>query len=194
MLALRLWCWWCYWLPLAESQASVPRTSWGLFYLIHWKESESDVAQSCPTLCDPMDCSLWDSSIHGVFQARELEWVAISFSRGSSRPRNWMLISCFGRLILYQWATREAVKANVLRFCASPGNYRHFSLSGAQPVPQFLFSSVCLPASDHLRCFWWHCCIVCDFCFLFFLIGWTRLFWFAPADFSLCLTCFPVKR
>ena len=51
-------------------------------------ESESEVAQSCPTLCDPMDCSLRDSSIHGIFQARELEWVAVSFSRGSSQPRD----------------------------------------------------------------------------------------------------------
>ena len=40
-------------------------------------ESESEIAQSCPTLCNPMDCSLQDSSIHGIFQARELEWVAI---------------------------------------------------------------------------------------------------------------------
>ena len=47
-------------------------------------ESESDVAQSCPTLCDSKDCSLPGSSVHGIFQARVLEWVAISFSRGSS--------------------------------------------------------------------------------------------------------------
>ena len=40
--------------------------------------SESEVAQSCPTLCNPMDCSLPGSSIHGIFQARVLEWVAIS--------------------------------------------------------------------------------------------------------------------
>ena len=51
-------------------------------------ESESEVAQSCPTLCDPMDCSLSGSSIHGIFQARVLEWIAISFSSGSSQPRN----------------------------------------------------------------------------------------------------------
>ena len=44
------------------------------------QQSESEVAQSCPTLCDPMDCSLPGSSIHGIFQARVLEWVAISFS------------------------------------------------------------------------------------------------------------------
>ena len=54
-------------------------------------ESESEVTQSCPTLCDPMDCSLPSlpgSSIHGIFQASVLEWVAISFSRGSSQPRD----------------------------------------------------------------------------------------------------------
>ena len=44
-------------------------------------KSESEVAQSCPTLCDPMDCSLPASSAHGIFQARVLEWGAITFSR-----------------------------------------------------------------------------------------------------------------
>ena len=47
-------------------------------------ESESELAQSCPTLCDPMDCSLPGSSLHWILQARVLEWVSISFSRGSS--------------------------------------------------------------------------------------------------------------
>ena len=44
---------------------------------------KSEVAQSCPTLCDPVDYSLPGSSVHGIFQARILEWVAVSFSRGS---------------------------------------------------------------------------------------------------------------
>ena len=44
-------------------------------------KSESEVAQSCPTLRDPMDCSLPDSSVHGIFQAKVLEWVAIAFSK-----------------------------------------------------------------------------------------------------------------
>ena len=51
----------------------------------------SEVAQSCPTLCDPMDCNLSGSSVHRIFQARVLEWIAISFSRGSSRPRSLAL-------------------------------------------------------------------------------------------------------
>ena len=59
-----------------------------------YTESESEVAQSCPTLCDPMDCSLPGFSVHGVFQARVLEWVAIAFSRGSSQPRDQTGVSC----------------------------------------------------------------------------------------------------
>ena len=49
-----------------------------------YTESESEVTQSCPTLCDPMDCSLPGSSVHGISQAIVLEWIAISFSRRSS--------------------------------------------------------------------------------------------------------------
>ena len=54
-----------------------------------WVSEVSEVAQSCPTLGNPMDCSLPGSSIHGIFQARVLEWGAIAFSRRSSRPRDW---------------------------------------------------------------------------------------------------------
>ena len=54
---------------------------------------ESLVTQSCPTLCDPMDYSLPGSSVHGIFQARVLKWVAISFSRGSSGPRDQTQVS-----------------------------------------------------------------------------------------------------
>ena len=67
--------------------------------------------QLCSTLCDPMDYSPPGSSVHGVFQARLLEWVAISFSRGSSWPRDWTWISCtslIGRQILYHCTTWEA--------------------------------------------------------------------------------------
>ena len=51
------------------------------------------VAQSCPTLCNPMDCRLPGSSIHGISQARVLEWVAISFAWSSSWPRDWTWVS-----------------------------------------------------------------------------------------------------
>ena len=61
--------------------------------------------------CDPMDYSLPGSSVHGILQARILEWVAISLSRGSSQsrtPTRISCISCMGRQILYHWATSEA--------------------------------------------------------------------------------------
>ena len=59
-------------------------------------ESESEVAQLCLTLCDPVDRSLPGSSVHEILQARILEWAAISFSRGSSRPRDRTRVSCIG--------------------------------------------------------------------------------------------------
>ena len=54
-------------------------------------------AQSCLTLCDPRDCSPPGSSVHGIVQARVLEWVAISSSRGPSPPRDRTWVSCIGR-------------------------------------------------------------------------------------------------
>ena len=65
-------------------------------------------AQSCPTLCDPMDSSLPGSTVHGIFQARILEWAAISFSRGSSQPRARTRVSCIADRRFTIWATREA--------------------------------------------------------------------------------------
>ena len=67
----------------------------------------SEVAQSCPTLSYPMDYSLTGSSIHGIFQARILEWVAISFFRGSSRPRDRTQVSRIVGSRFTVWATRE---------------------------------------------------------------------------------------
>ena len=66
--------------------------------------------------CDPMDCSPFGSSVHGIFPARIQEWVAISSSRRSSQPRDWTRVSgvsCIGAWILCHWATCEA-------WCSSP--------------------------------------------------------------------------
>ena len=68
---------------------------------------QDQVVQSCPTLCDPMDCSLPGSSVHGIFQATVLEWIAISFSRGSSQPRDQTLVSCIVDRHFTVWTTRE---------------------------------------------------------------------------------------
>jgi len=70
---------------------------------VKWKE----VAQLCPTLCNSMDCSLRGFSIYGNFPGKILEWVAISFSRRSSRPSDWTQVSrIIGRRFTV-WATRE---------------------------------------------------------------------------------------
>ena len=70
-------------------------------------ESESVVTQSCLTLCDPMDYSPPDSSVHEILKARILEWVAIPFSRGSSQPRDWTRVSHIVGRFFTIWATRE---------------------------------------------------------------------------------------
>ena len=65
------------------------------------------VAQSYPSLCDPLDCSPPGSSVLGILQARILEWVAIPFTRGSSQPRDWAWVSCIAGRLFTIWATRE---------------------------------------------------------------------------------------
>ena len=76
-----------------------------------WCNTASVLTQWCLTLWGPMDCSLPGPCVHRILQARTLEWVAISSSRGSSRSRDQIHISCIsctGRQILYNWATWEA--------------------------------------------------------------------------------------
>ena len=106
-------------------------------------ESESEVAQSCLTLCDPMGCSLPGSSVHGIFQARILEWVAISFSRGSSQPRDWTPLSCIVGRCFAIWATREASTGFICSsFCL--WSYRFHSF------PNLLRSAIysCIPFTE----------------------------------------------
>ena len=102
----------------AESTGLIPgqktkisqAVGWAETYLYFFKvnKSESEIAQLCPTLRDLMDCSLPVSSVYGIFQARILEWVAISFSRGSSWPRDQTRVSHIAGRCFTLWATREA--------------------------------------------------------------------------------------
>ena len=71
--------------------------------------NESEVTQLWPTLCDPMGCGPPGSSVHGIFQARILKWVAIFTSRVSSQPRDETWVSCIARWLLTVWATREVI-------------------------------------------------------------------------------------
>ena len=71
---------------------------------------KSEVAQACPILCNPMEYSLPGSSVHGIFQAIVLEWIAISFPRGSSQTREWTWISHIVDRCFTLWATREVLR------------------------------------------------------------------------------------
>ena len=75
-----------------------------------------------PTLCDPMNCSCPGSAVHGVSQARILEWAAISSSRGSSWPRDRTCVSCIGRQILYHWAAWDGIPS-VHNWCTQLGEF-----------------------------------------------------------------------
>ena len=72
------------------------------------------IAQLCPTLCDLMDCGPPGSSVHGILQARILEWIAIPYSKGSSRPRNQTWVSLTAGRFLTIWATRETTSSYLL--------------------------------------------------------------------------------
>ena len=75
---------------------------------------------SCSVMCDsfnPMDCSLPGSSVHGIFQARVLKWVAVSFSRGSSRPRDWTWVSYITGRCFTLWATGKPKKEWAIPNC-----------------------------------------------------------------------------
>ena len=86
-----------------------------------WKGEKSVlVAQSCPTLCNPMDCSPPGSSVHGIFQARILEWVAIRFSRESSQPRDRSPVSRIVGRSFTAWATKEVGRGSGVNLLLLP--------------------------------------------------------------------------
>ena len=83
---------------------------WNWGSTLHKPEAESEVkvlvTQSCPTLCDPMDCSPPGSSVRGILQARILDRVAMPSSRGSSPPRDWAQVACTAGRFFTIWATQ----------------------------------------------------------------------------------------
>ena len=84
-----------------------------VFKWLKWREVK--VAQPCQNLCNPRDCVPPGSSVHGIFQARILDWVAISFFRGSSQSRDWSWVSCIGGRVSAIWVTGEALWNDYLK-------------------------------------------------------------------------------
>ena len=82
--------------------------------LIQRKKKQVLVARLCLTLCDSMDCSPPDSSVHGIFQARILRWVSISFSWGSSWPRDQTQVSSITGRFFTIWATQKALRRKAM--------------------------------------------------------------------------------
>ena len=98
----------CFGIPLTTSCASNAWDTWCQPPDLHYFTVSEWSHYVCPTLCDPIDNSLLGSAVHGIFQARILEWAAISFSRESSQPRDRTQVSCIADRCFTIWATREA--------------------------------------------------------------------------------------
>ena len=109
--------------------------------------------QLYPTLCDPVDYSLPGSSVHGIFQARTLEQVAISSSRGSSQPRDQTCISCIGRWILYHSCTWEAPCQSILTCVNDTKPYNHISSHLKRCIQQPFLLLNFLPQQEKLISF-----------------------------------------
>ena len=105
-----LWIGECNSLDVKSSFRSRQTSEMSVLLVVDLGRWMCSVAQSCPTLCDPKNCSPPGSSVHGIVQARILEWIAIPFSRGSSSPRDWTWVSCItaGRFWCYHLSRQES--------------------------------------------------------------------------------------
>ena len=102
------------------------------------------ISQSCPTLCDPMDCGLPGFSVHGILQARILEWVAIPFSRGTSQPRDRTVVSCIaGRFFTYRATGKSIVQTPASQQCA-----HKMKATACPSFPSFPLACVCMSPSS----------------------------------------------
>ena len=116
--------------PLSSKQVTRPfpfvknsHSIWILFSRKTASEVQVKVAQLCPTLCNPMDYT-----VHGIFQARILEWMAVPFFRGSSQPRGWTQVFCMAG-VLYQLSHQGRVQSLLKTHLMDSGSPRKISLS-----------------------------------------------------------------
>ena len=121
-----------------------------LVFLVNPHACECSVAQLCPILWNSMDYHPPGSSVHGIFQTRILEHVAISYYRGSPWPRDWNRVSCvfcIGRWILYHWATGEALVNPHWLF----NSICHLEEACLNLSGNIRFSFLCVPVESYLK-------------------------------------------
>ena len=112
------------WYKQERQNRNLKQRFWVITECMH---AHCSIAHSWLTLCDPKDYSPPWSFVHGIFQARILEWVAFSYSRGSSQTRDWIQVSwvsCTVTWILYHWATLETQ----MHVCVYLYLYRHIHI------------------------------------------------------------------
>ena len=122
-------------------------------------------SQSCPSLCHLMDCSLPGSSVHGILQARILEWIVMPFSRGSSQPRDRTQVSHITGGFFTVWATREeqeywsgfsSVQSfSCVRFFVTPWTAAHqasLSITNSGSLPKFMSIESVMPSNHFILC------------------------------------------
>ena len=110
------------------------------------------VAQLCPTICNLIDCSWPGSSDHGIPQARILEWIAISFSRGSSQPRDWTHLSCIADRLFYHLRSVNTLSRTSSTMLNRSGKSRHPCLFPILGKRNFLFSPLSILAFFFFNC------------------------------------------
>ena len=156
------------------------------------------LAKSCPTVCDPVDCSPPGSSVHGILQARILEWIAMSFSRGFSWPRDQTHISCIGRRALF--TTEPPEKAHSVLFWMLKTTASHSIIIGVcnlvslNEATNSLYSNIpftwaqvsCFKNMPLMSKSKHHCfpkCPACGFCFVSLLFCFGLATWHARPRF-----------
>ena len=108
------------WLAFSINLFPFPSKRDDSMFLPNYLKLKVLLAQSCPTLCDPMGWSPPGPSVHGIPQARILEWVVIPFSKGSSQPRDQTQVSHIAGRFFTIWATREAldISLDIINLCS----------------------------------------------------------------------------
>ena len=133
----------------SASVLPVNTQDWSLLEWTGWISLQSKglsrVAQSCPTLCNLMDCSLLGFSVHGILQARILKCADIPFSRGFFQPRDWTCVSCIAGRFFTIWATKELTKPGFQVYKDSLGWWLRRCIHSSKRVESLMRTGPILP-------------------------------------------------